>query len=852
MSLLDRHASVGRKLLIAEQQGWIEEGLIKSESLSTAEKIATARREVLAGLQQEGLKSEDVLALRDRLQEALSEPTALAAGPETSSGDDQPAASAVGSQITAQLDAITAETDITTASAELASVCESLAEIETQLIADFNATAQRLIDSGDESIAAALTMFDETPRFRRAERSLLNIGNPLFDELKQHHNVEVLALQNGEALELLDGMSTEKTPEELAKTPTAATTDLASGIVATQRTSNASDDGDEGPRLAPSAHEDETAAKPNTAVVLITDGLHNAGPSPLQTARVLGGQGIAFYPVAVGATQRAPDVAVTGLEHPQMVFQKDRVRGSMTFRDHMPAGRPLKAQIEYDGTVVWEKQLLTEDSGERRVDFEFGIEELVERLGSQFESDITQHAVTMNMTASIVPLAEETETTNNSRPLRFAAITQSYRMLIIDGRSRWETRYLRNAFERDSQWDVSVVIAGPGTDDESLPRGEGDDLFPETRSDLFAFDIIVFGELSPELLQDHEYTWIREFVERRGGGLIFIDGQRGRMKAFTEQNLAALLPVEWLDTDITSEPTMLQLTEKGAQLPALVFEPDRTANERFWNELPPPHTLNAVKALPGAEVLVEAIVNDVASPAVVTQSYGSGRILYMATDETWRWRYKNADTYHQRIWNQLATYVMPRPYSSSDEYLAIDTGPVSYEFGETAPLRVRLTNPDGKPAAGSTVDALLWKQGRVAATVSLSEDPDVPGTYLGTTAALDEGEYEVSVRASGFSTEALKSRGEFVVLPPESGELAETACNEPLLQQMAADSGGVFLREEQIGRLAELLSPLSSGRIVESDDSLFKRGGWLGPLWFCFILALLTLEWFLRKRAGLL
>ncbi len=74
---------------------------------------------------------------------------------------------------------------------------------------------------------------------------------------------------------------------------------------------------------------DAESSEPQTAVVLFSDGQHNWGPSPLQTARVLGSQGIAFYCISMGASRSAPDLAVIRLEHPPMVFQKDRVRGVM-------------------------------------------------------------------------------------------------------------------------------------------------------------------------------------------------------------------------------------------------------------------------------------------------------------------------------------------------------------------------------------------------------------------------------------------------------------------------------------------------------------------------------------------
>jgi hypothetical protein len=274
---------------------------------------------------------------------------------------------------------------------------------------------------------------------------------------------------------------------------------------------------------------------------------------------------------------------------------------------------------------------------------------------------------------------------------------------------------------------------------------------------------------------------------------------------------------------------------------------DEQQNRRFWTELPAPHSLVAVNAMAGTEVLAETLVGEKAYPAILTRQIGAGRVLYMAFDETWRWRYKVADTWHQRIWNQLAKFVMPRPFAVSDDYASIDTGSVRYDFGDSVDVRVRLLDLDGKPSVTATVDALVWKDGRIVSTVSLSADGAIPGIYRGRFGELPEGNYEVSVRASGYSDAVLKARSQFVVLPPESGEMTQTAANETLLKQMAAASGGAFLREEELSSLPELLAPLSSGRVVESDSVI-----WQSYWWFAAIVILLTAEWMLRKRAGLL
>ena len=517
------------------------------------------------------------------------------------------------------------------------------------------------------------------------------------------------------------------------------------------------------------------------------------------------------------------------------------------------AGTRAAAAESTDNTVLWREQMVTNGGGERRVSFEFAIEDLVQEITGQLESSVKHHAVPLELASVITPLQSESSAENNSRTLRLLAITENHRLLILDGRPRWEIRYLRNVFERDSQWDVNVILAGRSTDNKTLPRGSESGQFPESREQLFEYEMLVFGEVPPDLLGTTEQKWIRDFVEIRGGGIVFVDGQRGHLRdlqQLPDSVLAPLLPVEWLPEAVDDQPRMLQLTDAGARTSTLALMTSDAENRNFWNELPPPHVMRRVKATADAEVLVESVFGGdekTTLPAIVTRMFGAGRVLYFAFDETWRWRYKVADTWHQRIWNQLARFVMPRPFATSDEFVSVDTGPAEYEAGDRPRIRIRLLGQDGKPNSQATVDALVWKNGRLVSTVSLRGDATVPGMYFGQADELTAGDYEVSIQASGFSREALQARGAFVVRPVESAELLTSHCNEALLKKIAAESGGTYLREEELSRLEEIVRPLSSGRVVESDTEL-----WQSYWWFAAMILLLAVEWFLRKRAGML
>ena len=838
MTLRDRHMSSARKLQVAQQLGWITESGVPLESLELADDLATAGRLFRTSLESPAAPEEadDVrasnVAAAGEFATFLEEQFGRLDADQVNSLRDGPIR-----DLRRLIDADEPSLD------EFLQVADLVSEFEDQLRADMEERLSERLNAQQSDVASAIALFDETPRWLRASMALADSPDAILESLREHHDIEVRTLfENAAELKAFE-------PPQLGDQPTTenedpkvfgAYTDLSSGVTSNQtgETRQDAQDNEEDEVVTPIGRE---------AIVLITDGQHNFGPSPLQLARVLGNQGKPFFTVSIGASTTAADLSVVDLDHPDLVFAKDRVQGILQIRDTMPSGTAFVAEIREGDNLLWQKELTTQGVGDRRISFEFDLADLAESQDQNLSSGVKQNILPLTLTASLTELPTEAESNNNAKASRLAAILQDHKVLILDGRSRWETRYLRNAFARDERWEVDTIIAGPGTELDSLPRGDQEDMFPTTRDQLFDYDLIIWGEIPVDLFTVQELDWVREFVERRGGGMILIDGNRKALRAFDERNLLGLVPIEWQDIDISSPPDDWQLTDRGTALPALRLVPEESENTRFWSKLPRPKRFVATEVIPGAEVLAEFVIKGQPYPAMVTRNYGSGRVLYLASDESWRWRYKAADKWHQRVWNQLAKFVMPQPFAVSDEYVELDSGPINYDEGSEVQIRARLKDLDGTPAPGRLVDALVWENDRIVATASLKDDPNVPGTYLGATEPLPAGDYEVTVRASGYTEEALPARTEFTVNAPAIGELSQTAANEELLEQVALASGGTALREEQIGQLPNLLKPLSSGRVVESETLL-----WQSYWWFVAILLLLTAEWILRKRTGLL
>ena len=615
----------------------------------------------------------------------------------------------------------------------------------------------------------------------------------------------------------------------------------------------------------------------NAAVVLFTDGQSNSGQSPLEVAKAFRSAAIPIFTVGLGPLTEPPDLAINAMNVPDRVFRTDTLRGTLDIRDKLPAETAMKVEILHGDETVWSQRLSATESDSRRIDFSLPVDSLfksqAERSGFEAEYSI----LPIELRARISSDAPETNESNNLRSAHLAIVSHKTRILLIDGRSRWESRYLRNMFARDAAWTIDAIIAEnqstealesspassstiPSSATPSSARSPG---LPQSREALFRYDLVILGDVPAEFWEPQQLRWMREFVEFGGGGLVIVDGERANLQNAGYRAIQPLFPIKWTDVEVEPSaairqlPKRAELTPVGRQIAALkltsVDETDsnESMSSQLWPALRPLFYVTPVEPLPGSETLIEAKSEVDSFPLCITRRFGAGRVLYMATDETWRWRYKAADKFHSRLWNQLARWVRRTPMSVQGEFVSLDTPDPSYRVGEAIELRCSLRDSQGVPESGKVVSGVIRSDSTILARVPLIEDPSVPGfysgIYAGQTATLPVGEYQFSVEAVGFSQSALDVAATFWVEEVDSAEHQRIACNEELLRKLSSSTRGEYLHEEDASRIVELLRPISHGRVVQSSMLL-----WQSYWWFCAALLLLAVEWIVRKRVGLI
>jgi hypothetical protein len=302
---------------------------------------------------------------------------------------------------------------------------------------------------------------------------------------------------------------------------------------------------------------------------------------------------------------------------------------------------------------------------------------------------------------------------------------------------------------------------------------------------------------------------------------------------------------------IVTESFRPRLTPLGLASPMMQLADTPAANEKLWREeLNPLHWLIGIPDLrPGVRVLAEHPTrrSDTGRPlpVICLQFIGAGKVVFHATDETHRWRFRVGDVYFARYWVQTIRYLCRARLLAGNRAAELTTDREQYRRGDVVGLRVRFFDDRLAPTQDDGVDVAIQEGGGERRTVTLHRHVVDRGVFEGSAGPLPDGKYRAWLTTPAIAGQP-PAREFTIVAPP--GELAHITMDAAELREAAKISGGRFYTFNDAGKL---LSDLPRGRQVRIE-SLPPRPLWNAPLLAGLFVALIAAEWLIRKRVGLL
>jgi uncharacterized membrane protein len=466
-------------------------------------------------------------------------------------------------------------------------------------------------------------------------------------------------------------------------------------------------------------------------------------------------------------------------------------------------------------------------------------------------------------TVQIPEAAGEIAVENNSRSVLVPPQTGKRRLLVVEGAPGYEHTFLKRALSDDPGLEIDAVVRKGQNDDgrdtfyvqadpsrmAALSSG-----YPFKRSELFAYDGVIFGNIEADFFTREQLELTSDFIAERGGGLLVLGARSFDRQGLAGTALERALPVDLTDRGSSValaaaqvsavEPNTPALTVDGAMHPATRLGVTPEENRQKWGALPPLASVaNVGGSRPGAQILAVALTaGGTPQPLIAAQRYGQGRSVAFAGEASWRWRMMRpaTDTSYETIWRQLARWV------TAGAHGPVTIGAMSPAVaGITDRISVVVRDGDFKPVANAEVaiETTAPNGQKRQMTAALSNPQE--GRYAVATRFDQSGVYKIAAVATSGGTR-IGAAARPVLVGGVDLEMTEPRLNEAVLRRLAGETGGRYLRADQVSGLPALLRESRAEAGTPEMRDLWHNGWSL-----LAIVGLLASEWVARRRVGL-
>lgn len=564
------------------------------------------------------------------------------------------------------------------------------------------------------------------------------------------------------------------------------------------------------------------------AVLVLTDGASNEGTDPLEAAARLKERGIPVHTIGIGLPE-PDDVRIQTVLVSDTVFHEDRVPVRVLLNSRGFQGRSVTLTLVLDDREVAAKPV--ELTG-----------------GPQMEELVfvpKRKAGEARLAVEVSRLAGDTSPENNRAERTVNVIDEKIKILYVEGKPRWEYRYLRGVLLRDPRLDVKFYLS-EGDRDLAKSSPQHLDRFPDDAATAFKFDLVIVGDVPAGHFSPQQLARIKELVIEQSGSFLMLAGHQHAPASYVDTPIAQLLPVkiaaggrERVESTVHPVPTEKEINNLMVSL-----DPSPEKTRDIWSLVRPLYEVPRLEgAKRGATVLLTLSTDAKQSepyPLVAFQREGKGKTMFVGTDQLWRLRFKRGDEYHSRFWRQAIQYLTLSRLLGENKRIRVETDRTRYRAGERVQIYATVLSEVFEPVEAKSYSVLVKAPDRAEpAAVNLRPVPGSPGTYQGFITAEKPGSYQIT---SELADRSFSNEAGFKV-EAASREMLDPDMQADTLRRLAETTGGRSLKIRDLAGLGQLLEVKARTTSVQQENSLWDR-------WYVlvFVASCLGIEWFVRRQ----
>ncbi len=537
------------------------------------------------------------------------------------------------------------------------------------------------------------------------------------------------------------------------------------------------------------------------ALILATDGLYNQGSDPRYEAKNLK---TSIYTIALGDTIAKRDLLIGNINYNRTAYLGDSFVVEMLAEAYQAKGENIRLSVLEDGKqVATQNTSITSDNFKKVISLKLN----ADKKGIR------------KFTFNIATVKNEVSVQNNIETIYVDVLDARQKVLLLYDSPHPDITVVKQSIESNKNYEVK---ASP------------------------------ISNLSQLKLSDYSLIILHQLL---GNSSVTLQGFMAKIKTPIWYMLGAQTNLPQLN----SEQKLVQISANGEQTQEVFAQPTpdfslftlSDSTTKKISQFPP---LLAPFGNYGSgglgHTLLKQKIGEVSTtyPLLVFGDDNGRRIAVLTGEGLWRWTLADYQAYanHHALEELMGQGVQYLTANANQQRFRVYAAKNIFDEGENVLLNAELYNdalelvntPDIKielkSNSGKNYSYLFTRSGKSyqldAGVLPVDEYSYVANTKLG--------------------NQTFTSSGRFTIKPLNL-ETRQSAADHHLLRDLAKQSGGQMVYPNQINRLADMIRKNENIKTVVYEDKHFSD--LIDLKWiFILIVALLSTEWFIRKREGII
>jgi len=550
------------------------------------------------------------------------------------------------------------------------------------------------------------------------------------------------------------------------------------------------------------------------SITIVSDGVITEGSTPIYTAEKLG---IPVFTVGIGDSSRQNDIQIKNIIHNDFIYAETPTTILATILNIGFSDKPASVSL-FDGNQLLEqKNIILDKSGVNSVSFDYTPKQSGEK----------------KLSVKIDKVKGESTLLNNQKIFYINVLSNKINVLLIAGSPSPDLTFIKNTLSNDNNLTVNTLTQ----------IASGKFLEQNADSKLDSANIIFLIGYPTNSVSDDFYNLLVNKLENKNTPLFFI--LTGDVSVNKLNRLKNILPfkIQNIENNYVQVQPDIQINEINN--PILQ---GTTISE--WNNLPPvEQAYSIINVNPESKILSKVQIANTPRniPLIISRSFGSKRAIAIMAKDIWRWKLQTANKNLTLFDNFLINSVRWLNAPEDKKRVKVITSKKFYSSGESVEFTAQVYDESFNPVNRAEVKINITSNDYKTELLLNSLGS---GLYEGSFLPDQNGDYTFAGSALLDGKNLGTDKGNFNVGDMEV-EFLDTKMNYDFLNLLSTQTKGKYFPPSKIDDLISELKNIdlqsSKEKITTSEIRL-----WSDEWFMAIVILLFAVEWFLRKKSGML